>query len=399
VDAVQESANENVDRVWRRWEYFCETEIGILNPRLDDFSPDETELILRAFFSRYRRAKFKPNGTFCGWRDRPLASTTIRGAAGALAAAFRNRFRRSPLHFQDTKNYLPSLRRLFQAFDKLSPPPKRQRAVTPKLLRQLQHLRSDLNNETNQAIDIIVGAFFFAMRACEYVKTPVKGHTKIARLRCLEFRDRKRKIVPHSHPRLTRHSKFVTITFEDQKNKLKFDKRTQQRTNNPFLCPVKRWGSAVKRILSTIPTANGNTPICSFNDLGRHKVVTSSFTRNLLRSTCEKFGGKPKFGFAPSEIGNKSVRSGAAMSLFLNNHSPAKIMILGRWSSDAFLVYIRPQVLEWTNNMSSDMINFDDFLDMTFYDRTSPRNSKLPKYRPKNGLSSKLKLPKFNIDF
>ena len=53
------------------------------------------------------------------------------------------------------------------------------------------------------------------------------------------------------------------------------------------------------------------------------------------------------------------------MSLFLMDHHPHKIMILGRWSSEAFLVYIRPQVLEWTNNMSHDMIRFDSFTDIT----------------------------------
>jgi hypothetical protein len=51
------------------------------------------------------------------------------------------------------------------------------------------------------------------------------------------------------------------------------------------------------------------------------------------------------------------------MGLFLMNHSVAKIMMLGRWSSDAFLVYIRPQVMEWTNQMSGDMIVHDSFFD------------------------------------
>ena len=53
------------------------------------------------------------------------------------------------------------------------------------------------------------------------------------------------------------------------------------------------------------------------------------------------------------------------MALFLMNHPVSKIMILGRWSSDAFLVYIHPQVLEWTNNMSSDMISNESFFDAT----------------------------------
>ena len=54
------------------------------------------------------------------------------------------------------------------------------------------------------------------------------------------------------------------------------------------------------------------------------------------------------------------------------NHPVHKIMILGRWSSDAVLVYIRPQVLEWTNQMSSDMIHFDSFLDVTDPRRAQP---------------------------
>jgi hypothetical protein len=60
------------------------------------------------------------------------------------------------------------------------------------------------------------------------------------------------------------------------------------------------------------------------------------------------------------------------MSLFLMDHSPAKIMILGRWSSDAFLVCIRPQVLEWTNDMSCNMIHLDSFFDAPHRDLVAP---------------------------
>jgi hypothetical protein len=52
------------------------------------------------------------------------------------------------------------------------------------------------------------------------------------------------------------------------------------------------------------------------------------------------------------------------MALFLQNISSNRIMILGRWDSETFLVYIRPQVLEWTNNMSKSMIAIDSFTDI-----------------------------------
>jgi hypothetical protein len=51
-------------------------------------------------------------------------------------------------------------------------------------------------------------------------------------------------------------------------------------------------------------------------------------------------------------------------------------MILERWSSDAFLNYIRPQVLEWMDNMSGDMIlnnNFWDATDTRKVDKDDPR--------------------------
>lgn len=44
------------------------------------------------------------------------------------------------------------------------------------------------------------------------------------------------------------------------------------------------------------------------------------------------------------------------MALFLmDDSSVPKIRILGRWASETFMVYIRPQVLEWTNLLSKDM--------------------------------------------
>jgi hypothetical protein len=124
------------------------------------------------------------------------------------------------------------------------------------------------------------------------------------------------------------------------------DSRTQRRTNHPILCPTTNFGRAVVRVLLGCPDAPPTTLLCPItSDDGATSTLTDQFTLELIRSTCAMFGGKPAFGFHPNEVGNRSLRSGATMALFLKDHSTAKIsMILGRWSSDAFLVYIRPQV-------------------------------------------------------
>jgi hypothetical protein len=268
---------------------------------------------------------------------------------------------------EEKETFTPDLNKLFSGMEANSPNTVRQKAITPKLLRYLIYTTSaTVNNDpTDHAADLIVGAFFFAMRACEYVKTPVPGKTKRIRLGCIHFLSSNRSRVPHDDPDLLAKAKFVTVVFEDQKNGERFEARTQEKTKDRILCPVIRFGRAVQRILKYNPEADDSTPLSSMNSRKlKSDSITSTFTLNLIRKTCGDQGGKATFGFDPMEIGNKSLRSGAAMALFLKKHSSDRIMILGRWKSRAFLDYIRPQVIEWTSCLSREMISFDNFTDL-----------------------------------
>jgi hypothetical protein len=85
------------------------------------------------------------------------------------------------------------------------------------------------------------------------------------------------------------------------------------------------------------------------------------------------------------------------MGLFLANHSTERIMLMGRWLSQAFLVYIRPQVIEWTNNMSRDMIRHDSFADASEFDMADPDIARVPPRRF-NGPDNSLIIPSFHSD-
>jgi hypothetical protein len=251
----------------------------------------------------------------------------------------------------------------------MDPPPQRQKAITPKLLKAMFHLAGvglPLTNDTTMSVtaELAVMAFFYAMRSCEFTSTPKPGRTKIINLAGIHFRDKHNQTIPHSNPQLSNAAR-VTITFENQKNGMKNDRRTHQRTNDEIMCPVRRLASLVQRILRTVPFPTGATSINTYSTPTGTNHLTSTQLRTTMRSVCTLGGGETTFGFTAKDIGTRSIRSGAAMSLFLMNHSVAKIMILGRWSSDAFLVYLRPQVLEWTNNMSTDMLQNDSFFDAT----------------------------------
>ena len=70
------------------------------------------------------------------------------------------------------------------------------------------------------------------------------------------------------------------------------------------------------------------------------------------------------FGIDPNKIGNKSIRSSAAISLLLTRRSLDKVMILGLWKSKVFLDYIRHQVVKLTTGFLKDMVSFDTFFEL-----------------------------------
>jgi hypothetical protein len=273
------------------------------------------------------------------------------------------------MHGTGSANYHPLISELFQAYKNVDPPTEKQKAITPKLLRYMYTSAGGGNTSTHMLVtfvtaELAIMGFFWAMRSCENTTPPVPGRTRIIRLRGIIFRTADSKIIAHTSNKLHLAAR-VTITFEDQKNKKKMDSRTHQQTGDAILCPSKILASLVKRIYKAVPGATGDTPINTVHIDGKTYGVSQEFLRIQLRLACELGGGKDVFGFDATEIGTRSLRSGAAMALFLMDHHPHKIMILGRWLSEAFLDYIRPQVLEWTNNMSTDMIRFNTFIDVS----------------------------------
>jgi hypothetical protein len=114
-------------------------------------------------------------------------------------------------------------------------PPEKQKALTSDLLWDMAKSYEQMGEVGRHTTDLTVEAYFFAMRACEFCKTPRRGKTRLLTLENVEFRDTRKRVIPHDDPGLLRRARFVTITFVDQKNGEKFEKRTQPRTGRKWL--------------------------------------------------------------------------------------------------------------------------------------------------------------------
>ena len=238
---------------------------------------------------------------------------------------------------------------------------QKQKALPMTVLRKMHEIATSKRDQA--VVWLLTGAIFFAMRSCEYLKTAPEEskRTKIIRVGNIRFK-KGNSVVNHDHPNL-HSSDLVRITFKFQKN----DKRDVSihmfRSGDKTLCPVIAWATTVKRVRA-IQEASNDSPVCLFReDKGTTTMLTAMYARSRLRATVQLMGGQ-KLGFTELDIGLHSIRSGGAMAMFLSGVPVVVIMRVGRWSSDAFLEYIRDQIESFTAEVSKKMITCEDFVNL-----------------------------------
>ncbi len=111
--------------------------------------------------------------------------------------------------------------------------------------------------------------------------------------------------------------------------------------------------------------------------------VTSAQVVNALRDVIGAIG-EARLGIAQHEVGTHSLRSGAAMAMYLGECPVYTIMLMGRWSSDAFLRYIRKQVLEFSHNVSKRMLRFRTHRHVPDFDPGTAANDPRVQNNPNN---------------
>jgi hypothetical protein len=207
--------------------------------------------------------------------------------------------------------------------------------------------------------DLAICAFFFACRSCEYLR--VKGPRRTKTIAKGDIRFRKgRVILPHDSPDLHLADK-VEVRFRDQKNRIKGAWRTAWATSDPDANPVASFARVVRRV-AALPGSSDDTLIYNYTATNNRSLLAISDADMIsaLRAAVS-FIGPAELGYEAADVGTHSIRSGAAMALVLSGHEAWRIMLAGRWQSQAFLVYIREQIQEFSKGVSERMIANPDF--------------------------------------
>jgi hypothetical protein len=361
-DGVTASTHRKSDFHFRNWLKFLDQSEIFDDTFLDSFSRIDKHRILGSFLQKVREKTYSQSTK----ENECLASSTCSTALSNVCATFRNEGRPDPsLDPDGNTSFL--LRRQLKGYTNLDPASKGQKPIPLHLLTEM------INRPCSEPglivfHELTILAYFFAMRSCEYLLTTGERRTQPLRRRNFSFR-RENKLVPHDSNDL-HLADSVTITFEFQKRDLRDDQVTQSKSGHQLLCPVRAAATVVKRLLRQSPSTD--TFVYSYTDK-KGKLWNLTAKTALAHLRCFIATVDPVFGLKPNEIGLHSLRSAAAMGMYLNDIPVYTIMLLGRWSSDAFLQYIRKQVTEFSNNVSRKMIKNPKYHHLPDPDREDPR--------------------------
>ena len=225
--------------------------------------------------------------------------------------------------------------------------------------------------ETHRAVgQLVVGAFFFAMRACEFSDVGGPRRTKIITVGDVEFRRDGRR-VEHDRADEMEAADTVSITFRTQKNGERGTTVTQHRTTRsqtgeaPKLCPVIAFARLVSRVrgyqVHDLEWADKDRRPISLISIDRGvSLVTAQQILHHLRAAALQYG-EQRLGFPITKIGTHSLRAGAATAMFLAGVPAETIQLIGRWRSQTFLRYIRIQVQQLTRGVAENMTTNPNF--------------------------------------
>ena len=252
-----------------------------------------------------------------------------------------------------TKDLDKRLSRMLRHYSFQDPPSKREKAIPLGLVMSLAAAAgaSPLAACTS---DLIIIALFFCLRSCEYSKTNSHRRTTQFCFRDMQLHDING-VIPRDAPDATiLAATSVTLFLDTQKNCVRGESTSMESTGLDHGDAVT---AAARRFLHLRShDADLDTPLCTYYTTpgGPPSSVSSRHITATLRIEAKKIGFQ-KLGFYPHEIGSHSLRSGGAMTLHLAGVSEHTIKIIGRWRSDAFLIYLQGQIASFTKGVAAAM--------------------------------------------
>ena len=352
---VVAATNVERRRFWQCWTTFLDSNYTSIQHDLSNINRQQQIALLGAFAHHVRSGHHTRTQYD---RPRPTSAQRVTVALRAVSQTIILDGGTSPV--ETAKGTYPlQLQRIISAYTRDDPAPKPKLALPFSAIQHIHDLSCLTTDPKYSAIsDLCIIAWYFLLRVGEYTHA-----NRSAARRTTQFRIHdvtlweSERVLSHALPRqyLLDHCTSATLRLDNQKNG-KRNAVIHHHTTGHLVCPVKALIRRVAHIrcFSTDPATMLGKYFSATRPLGWH--VTSSDINKLLKSTVISLG-LARYNIHPDDISSHSLRAGGAMALHLNKVDTRTIQLMGRWSSDTFLLYIHQQISAFSQDLSTLMSN------------------------------------------
>jgi len=350
--------------------------------------PEHRTYVIGAFAAALRRREFsRPN-------EKSLVASTVQEAVAKLGEIFRSNVGFNPTHGPGTHCLHPLLTRQFKGMRNLDPGEKQQKALPVSVYREMHRQANNSRLVLDKSIAWLQTiAYFWCMRSCEYSDVEGERRTKTLCVRNFRFFDVNNRDISLEYTSLSEKAVTVSITFEFQKKEVRNDTISHQLSGDKIgqgeMCPVKAAIAIISRIVEydLPPDKLRDNKINYLQFDGKGFSIPSSLILQRIRQVVASLG-QELLGFTPEEVGTHSNRSGGAMGMFLAGTPVYTIMLMGRWSSDSFMRYIRKKVLSLSHGIATKMLTYERFFTVPDFVHTAADGD--PRSRSNSDLATSL---------
>ena len=235
-----------------------------------------------------------------------LKGVTIRTHLSAIAY-----YHQMAGHHSPTEGFI--IEKLLLSYSKQDSSPKTRRSITPNILEQLiQSIKtSEKTNYTKQLFTALFCIMFHALLRCsEVTKSKNTNHN-----------------LKSNQINLSKSKRSIRVAFTSFKHSKPNPSPLKIKENRQISCPVHAW-----KQYAAIRNTAADTFFChpDGKPLARNYVVQMLKKHLAITNHCKH------------DYNTHSFRIGKATAMAKAGHSHSQIALAGRWSSNAFLKYIKP---------------------------------------------------------
>ena len=278
----------------------------------------------------------------------------------------------NPTKLVGSEQFIICIQELLDGYRIADPPTEKKlpiEADVPELLFKLGYGPS--GTTLGKAIgDLTLIAFYYLLRVGEYTVKGTRNESKRTvqfKLEDVTFFHRNKmgqlRCLPRDAPlEMLLSAEGACLKLDNQKNGWKGVCVYQQHNGDPLRCPIRALARRVTHIRSN--NARPRDYLSSYYINGARKNVTAEDISKHLKLAAGLLNYPTRKGIPVERVDTHSLRGGGANALALSGYSETAIQKMGRWKGATFKEYIREELANYADGMSTAMKTKFNFMNV-----------------------------------